>query len=95
MTNIYLVFNSVCNDVYKYDFMLVTNCNSYNTLTGQQIWAFKDENVLREPRGIALDKNKNLYVAGSSTNNVVVLSPDGSNCREILTQSDTLVLLII
>jgi sugar lactone lactonase YvrE len=40
--------------------------------------------------GIAFDKNKNLYVAGRSTNNVVVLSPDGSNCREILTQSDGL-----
>ena len=67
-----------------------TNTIYSNTLTGQQIWAFKDENVLREPRGIALDKNKNVYVAGSSTNNVVVLSPDGSNCREILTQSDGL-----
>jgi hypothetical protein len=70
--------DSATNTIYSY------------TLTGQQILAFKDENVLREPRGIALDKNKNVYVAGSSTNNVVVLSPDGSNCREILTQSDGL-----
>jgi DNA-binding beta-propeller fold protein YncE len=67
-----------------------TNTIYCYTLTGQQIWAFKDENVLREPRGIAFDKNKNLYVAGRSTNNVVVLSPDGSNCREILTQNDGL-----
>ena len=67
-----------------------TNTIYFYTLTGQQIWAFKDENVLREPRGIDLDKNKNVYVAGSSTNNVVVLSSDGSNCREILTQSDGL-----
>jgi sugar lactone lactonase YvrE len=30
--------------------------------------------------GIALDKNRNVYVAGKGTNNVVVLSPDGINC---------------
>ena len=29
-------------------------------------------------------------MAGRSTNNVVVLAPDGSNCREILTRSDGL-----
>ena len=60
------------------------------TLTGQQIWTFKDENVLREPRGIALDKTGNVYVAGRETNNVVVLSPDGNNCREILAKSNGL-----
>ena len=60
------------------------------TLTGQQIWAFKDEQVLREPLGIALDIHRNVYVAGYETNNIVVLSPDGKNCREILTQSDGL-----
>jgi hypothetical protein len=60
------------------------------TLTGQHIWAFKDENVLREPLGIALDKNGNVYVAGNKTNNVVVLSPDGKNCRAILTKRDGL-----
>jgi DNA-binding beta-propeller fold protein YncE len=60
------------------------------TLTGQHIWAFKDENVLREPLGIALDTNGNVYVAGNKTNNVVVLSPDGKNCRAILTKRDGL-----
>jgi hypothetical protein len=29
-------------------------------------------------------------VAGNETNNVVVLSPDGKNCKEILIQSDGL-----
>ena len=60
------------------------------TLTGQQTWTFKDENVLREPMGIALDKHRNVYVAGKGTNNVVVLSPDGKNCKQILTKSDGL-----
>jgi len=60
------------------------------TLTGQEMWTFKDESVLRKPMGIALDKNRNVYVAGKETNNVVVLSPDGKNCREILTNSNGL-----
>jgi hypothetical protein len=30
------------------------------------------------------------YVAGYETNNVVVLSPEGKNCRQILTKSDGL-----
>ena len=67
-----------------------TNTIYCYTLTGQQTWAFKDENVLREPMGIALDKQRNVYVAGKGTNNVVVLSPDGKNCKQILTRSDGL-----
>ena len=67
-----------------------TNTIYCYTLTGQYSWAFKDENVLREPMGIALDKYRNIYVACKGTNNVVVLSPDGKNCRQILTKSDGL-----
>jgi hypothetical protein len=52
-----------------------TNTIYCYTLTGQEMWAFKDEHVLQAPRGIVLDKNRNIYVAGSQTNNVVVLSP--------------------
>jgi hypothetical protein len=40
--------------------------------------------------GIALDKNRSVYVAGKGTNNVVVVSPGGKNCRENLTQRDGL-----
>jgi hypothetical protein len=39
---------------------------------------------------IALDKNKNVYMVGRETQNVVVLSPDGKNCRQILAKSDGL-----
>ena len=67
-----------------------TNTIYCYTLTGQPTWAFKDENVFREPMGIALDKQRNVYVAGKGTNNVVVLSPDGKNCKQILTKSDGL-----
>jgi hypothetical protein len=60
-----------------------TNTIYCYTLTGQQTWAFKDENVLREPIGIAFDKHRNVYVADKGANNVVVLSPDGKNCKQI------------
>jgi outer membrane protein assembly factor BamB len=56
-----------------------TNTIYCYTLAGQQIWTFKEENVLRIPRGIALDINKNVYVAGRESKTVVVLSPDGKN----------------
>ena len=59
-------------------------------LTGQWICTFKNENVLRKSVGIALDKNRSVYVAGKGTNNVVVVSPGGKNCRENLTQRDGL-----
>ena len=55
-----------------------------HALTGKHIWDFKNENVLRKPMGIALDKNRNVYVTGYETNNVVLLSPDGKNCRQIV-----------
>jgi DNA-binding beta-propeller fold protein YncE len=70
-------------------------CTDWNTiccftLKGKNIWDFKDQSVLRKPKGIALDKNSNVYVAGMETNNVVILSPDGKSCRQILTKSDGL-----
>ena len=67
-----------------------TNTIYCYTLTGQHNWTFKDENVLRKPRGIALDNNRNVYVVDYKTDNVVVLSPDDTNCRQILTKSDGL-----
>ena len=60
------------------------------TSTGKEMWTFNTEHVLRKPVGIALDKNRNVYVAGYETNNVIVVSPDGKNCRKILTKLDGL-----
>jgi hypothetical protein len=77
------------DDTIKCTYWKVNTIYCY-TLTGQEIWAFKDENVLRTPLGIALDKNRNVFVAGIGRNNVVVLSPDGKNCKQILTKSDGL-----
>jgi len=80
---------SLRDDTIKCTDMNANTISCY-TLTGQPIWTFNDESVLRAPRGIALDKNRNVYVAGKGTNNVVVISPDGKNCRQILNKSDGL-----
>jgi hypothetical protein len=80
---------SLRNDTIKCTAWITNTIYCY-TLTGQQIWTFKDKQILQAPRGIDLDKNRNVYVAGSETNNIVVLSPDGKNCRQILTKSDGL-----
>jgi hypothetical protein len=51
---------------------------------------YMTEHVLRKPVGIALDKHRNVYVAGYETNNVILVSPSGKNCRQILTKIDGL-----
>jgi DNA-binding beta-propeller fold protein YncE len=60
------------------------------TLTGEKLWEFRDENVLRKPKGIALDKNRNVYVAGMESDNVVVLSSEGKYRRQVLSKFDGL-----
>jgi DNA-binding beta-propeller fold protein YncE len=45
-------------------------------------WEFKDSRVLECPRGISVDNDGNVYVVGYSTNNVVVISPDGQRHRQ-------------
>ena len=46
---------SLCEDTIKCKDWK-TNAIYCYTLTGQEIWTFKDENVSRKPVGIALDK---------------------------------------
>jgi DNA-binding beta-propeller fold protein YncE len=50
----------------------VTCCDLHGTTQ----WEFKDERVLRGPRGISVDNDGNVYVVGHSSNNVVVISPN-------------------
>jgi hypothetical protein len=65
----------------------VTCCN----LDGTTQWEFKDERVLQGPRGISVDNDGNVYVVGYSSNNVVVISPDGQRHRQLLSSEDGLV----
>ncbi|XP_071180377.1 uncharacterized protein [Mytilus edulis] len=57
---------------------------------GKPQWTFKNGSILKDPRGIDVDMDGNLYVVGKGSNNVVVISPDGQRYREVLTASDGL-----
>ncbi|CAG2235016.1 unnamed protein product [Mytilus edulis] len=58
--------------------------------SGVHIWEFEDKRVLDDPRGITIDNKGNVFVVGRNTCNVVVISPDGKHCKQILTKDDGL-----
>ncbi|XP_052065205.1 uncharacterized protein LOC127704999 [Mytilus californianus] len=70
--------NSTTNSITCYD------------LHGSVQWTFKNVSVLNGARGITVDNVGNVYVAGTTSNNVVVISADGQQHKEILTASDGL-----
>ena len=48
------------------------------------MWEFKDESVLKDPRGVTVDNDGNVYVTSCNSNSVVVIEPDGRQGRQIL-----------
>ena len=60
-------------------------------INGEKLWEFKDESVLREPVGVAVDNNCNIYVTSYYYNKVIVVSPDGKQWRQLLDQNDGLI----
>ncbi|CAG2197231.1 unnamed protein product [Mytilus edulis] len=54
---------------------------------GNVLWSFEDTNILKQPRGIVVDKNENIFVVGGRSENVVVISADGKSCREVIKYS--------
>ncbi|XP_071135646.1 uncharacterized protein [Mytilus edulis] len=66
------------------------SCIISTSYSGETLWEFKHEKILHGPRGAAFDNYGNLYITGEKLSNVVVLSSDGKQHREILTRSDGL-----
>jgi hypothetical protein len=56
------------------------NCCDMN---GKPIWSFKDTSLLRSPRGVVVDNQGFVFVAGEQSGNVVVISPDGNSSKEV------------
>lgn len=73
------IFHSNWHDdsVVRYDFH------------GQVQWKFYNS-LVKKPYGITLDSYSNIYVAGSESNNIVVISPDGKQHKELIGASDGL-----
>jgi len=65
----------------------VTCCD----LQGTTQWEFKDERVLKCPLGISVNNDRNVYVVGRDSINVMVISPDGQRHRQLLSSKDGLV----
>lgn len=59
-------------------------------MEGKNIWSFKDDTVIKNPSGIAVDGMGNAYVTNKDLNNVIVISPDGNQRRQLLSESDSL-----
>ena len=67
-----------------------TNTVTCYTIKGDKLWEFKDESVLKDPRGVTVDNDGNAYVTSCGSNSVVVLEPDGRQARQILSSKDGL-----
>jgi len=76
------------------DKLYYTNCNTQTVtccdLHGTTQWQFKDERVLRDPCGISVDNDGNVYVVGYTSSNVMVISPDGQRHRQLLSSKNGL-----
>lgn len=59
-------------------------------MKGNNIWSFKDDTVIKNPSGIAVDGVGNIYVTNQNLNNVIIISPDGKHSRQLLSESDGL-----
>ncbi|XP_063404183.1 uncharacterized protein LOC134687654 [Mytilus trossulus] len=85
----YLAYVTTFDDklIYtNYDKHSVACCDYH----GNILWTFCDTNVLNYPLGISVDNDGHVFVAGYITHNVVVISPDGQRCRQLLSSKDGL-----
>ena len=61
------------------------------TIKGEKLWEYKDVSVLKDPQGVTVDNNSNVYVTSYSSNKVVVLEPDGRQGRQLTSRDDGLI----
>ncbi|CAG2222242.1 unnamed protein product [Mytilus edulis] len=59
-------------------------------MDGTTIWSFKDDTVITNPRGIAVDGMGNVYITNGDQNNVTVISSDGNQSKQLLSKVDGL-----
>lgn len=65
----------------------VTCCDYH----GQILWTFCDTSVLIYPLGVSVDNGGNVFVVGYATHNVIVISPKGQRCRQLVSRKAGLV----
>jgi sugar lactone lactonase YvrE len=71
---------------------VISQSQSYSvacyTINGKKLWEFNDESVLRQPIGVAIDNNCNIYATSGYYKKVIVLSPNGKQWRQLLDQNE-------
>lgn len=81
--------------VYSDNKLYYTNSEKHTVvccdMEGNTIWTFKDENIVKEHRGIGVDNAGNVYTVSSSQGKLIVLSKDGKLSRQLLSKDDGLV----
>ncbi|XP_071169534.1 uncharacterized protein [Mytilus edulis] len=55
---------------------------------GKKVWEFRDETVICSPWAVSCDKYSNVYVASLGNNSIVVISPDGTHSRTLISQTN-------
>lgn len=91
------VINKMSSYSYNASFenkLYYTN-RSNNTVTccdikGKELWTFKDESALINPRGITVDNDRNVYVVSDFHCTIIVISPDGKQMYEGLCKENGL-----
>ena len=52
-------------------------------MNGKQIWKFQDTSPLHSPRGVVVDNQGFVFMAGEKSGNIVVISIDGNSSNEV------------
>ena len=76
------------------DSIYQTNCHTSTvtcyTMKGEQLWVYKDVSVVKDPWGITVDNNYNVYLTSRASHKVGVLEPDGRQGRQLISLDDGL-----
>ncbi|XP_071123528.1 uncharacterized protein [Mytilus edulis] len=70
---------------YKNQYKDTVVCQNKN---GDLLWTFTDETVIKKIRCITVDEHGNLFVVGGESQNVIIISSDGTKHKILLSETD-------
>jgi hypothetical protein len=76
-------YSHISRDGNKLLYISDTETVSCYDMNGKHMWSFNDTSLLHQPRGIVVDSDGFVFVAGKQTGNIVVMSPDGNSAKEV------------
>jgi DNA-binding beta-propeller fold protein YncE len=76
-------YSYISSDGNKLFYTSITGTVTCCDMNGKQIWRFQDTSLLRSPRGVVVDNQGSVFVAGEKSRNIVMISPDGNSAKEV------------